>query len=110
MQNLNLKITVDDRVWPDFDVGSMSNWGMGYMPLKRLPLEWCEQNMKALSYVLNLLGWCVQNMKASILHTSAVMYTFQNLNTAVNDKVWSNLDLDRRSNWGRGVFYWNVLP
>ena len=23
-----------------------------------------------------------------ILHTSAVMYTFQNLNTAVNDKVW----------------------
>ena len=32
-----------------------------------------------------------------ILHTSEVMYTFQNLNTAVNDKVWLDLDLARRS-------------
>ena len=34
-----------------------------------------------------------------ILQTSAVMYTFQNLNTAVNDKIWPDLDLGRRSNW-----------
>ena len=46
MQNLN--IAVNDRVWPDFDVGRMSNWGMGYMPLKHLPLGWCGQNMKAI--------------------------------------------------------------
>ena len=35
-----------------------------------------------------------------ILHTSAAMYTFQNLNTGINDKVWPDLDLGRRSNWG----------
>ena len=45
-----------------------------------------------------------------ILHTSAVMYTFQNLNRAVNDKVWPDLDLGRRQNWGRGEYYWKVLP
>ena len=45
-----------------------------------------------------------------ILHTSAAMYTFQNLNTGINDKVWPDLDLRRRSNWGRGVYYWKVLP
>ena len=45
-----------------------------------------------------------------ILHTSAVMYTFQTFNTAVNDKVWPDLDLGRSSNWGRGVYYWKVLP
>ena len=54
MQNLN--IAVNDRVWPDFDVGRMSNWGMGYMPLKHLPLGWCGQNTKAISYTLNPLG------------------------------------------------------
>ena len=32
MQNLN--IAVNDRVWPDFDVGQMSNWGMGYRVLR----------------------------------------------------------------------------
>ena len=56
------------------------------MPLKHLPLGWFGQNMKAISYMLNPLGWCGQNMKA-ICNTSAVMYTFQNFNTAVNDKV-----------------------
>ena len=50
MQNLNLNIAVNDRVWPDFDVGRLSNWGMGYMPLKRLPLGWC--GMKHESYIL----------------------------------------------------------
>ena len=57
------------------------------MPLKHLPLDWCEQNtcMKAISYILNPLGWCGQNMKA--LSYIAVMYTFKNFNTAVNDKV-----------------------
>ena len=39
----------------------------------------------------------------------AAMYTFQNLNTGINDKVWPDLDLGRRSNWGRGVYYWKVL-
>ena len=39
-----------------------------------------------------------------ILHTSAVMYTFQNLKTAVNCNEWPDLDLGRRSNWGRGVY------
>ena len=48
--------------------------------------------------------------KSYILHTSTPMYTFQNLNMAINDKVWPDLDLGRRSNWGRGVYYWKVLP
>ena len=74
---------------------------MEYLPLKRLPLGWCRQNMKATSYMLKYESY--------ILHTSAVMYTFQNLNTAVNDKVWPDLDLGRRLNWGRGVYYWKVL-
>ena len=56
MQNFNLNIAVNDQVGPDFDVGRMSNWGMGYMPLKCLQLGWCEQNMKAISYMLNPLG------------------------------------------------------
>ena len=30
MQNLN--IAVNDRVWPNFDVGRMSNRGTGYIP------------------------------------------------------------------------------
>ena len=29
----------------------------GYMPLKRLPLGLCGQNLKAISYMLNPLGW-----------------------------------------------------
>ena len=45
-----------------------------------------------------------------ISQTSAVMYTFSNLNTAVNDKVWPDLDLGRRSNWQRGKYYSKVLP
>ena len=59
------------------------------MPLKHLPLGWYEQNMKAISYTL--YEYC-------ILHTSAVMYTFQKFNTAVNDKVCPDLDLHRKSN------------
>ena len=54
------------------------------MPLKHLPLGWCGQNMKAVSYMLNPLGWCGRNMKVV---SPTVMYNFQNLNTAVNDKV-----------------------
>ena len=38
-----------------------------------------------------------------ILHTSAVMDTFQNLNANVNDKVWPGFDLGRRSNWRKCV-------
>ena len=34
------------------------------MQLKRLPLGWCGQNMKAISYMQNPLGWCGRNMKA----------------------------------------------
>ena len=34
------------------------------MPLKHLPLGWCGQNMKAISYMLNPLGCCGRNMKA----------------------------------------------
>ena len=40
------------------------------MPLKHLPLGWCGQNMKAISYMLNPLGWCGRNMKA-------ISYIFQ---------------------------------
>ena len=81
MQNLDLNIAVNDQVWPDFDVGRMSNWGMEYMPLKRLPLGWCGQNMKPISYMLNPLGWCGRNVGAGKLYFTylAVMYTFQNL-------------------------------
>ena len=60
-----------------FDVGRISNWGMGYMPLKHLPLGWCGRT------------W----YESYILHTSAAMYTFQNLNTCINDKVWPDLYL-----------------
>ena len=64
------------------------------------------------SYILHTeslrLVWA--KYESYTLHTSAVMYTFQNFNTAVNDKVWPDLDLGRRSNWGRGVYYWKVLP
>ena len=63
-------------------------------------------------YILHAesLGMVWTKYESYILNTSAVMYTFQNLNTAVNDKVWPDLDLGRRSNWGRGVYYWKVLP
>ena len=44
--------------------------------------------------------WGVDQLLKRILNTSAVMYTFQNLNTATNDKEWPDLDLGR-SNWGR---------
>ena len=56
------------------------------MPLKHNPLDWYGQNMKAILHAGSLrLVW--MNYKSYILHTSAVMYIFQNLNTAVNDKV-----------------------
>ena len=32
----------------------------------------------------------------------------QNLSMGLNDKVWPDLDLGRRLNWGRGVSYWKV--
>ena len=74
MQNLN--IALNDRVWPDFDVWRMSNWGMRYMPLKYLPLGWCGQNMKTISYMLNPLVWCGQNTKAIsyILQQSSTIF------------------------------------
>ena len=31
------------------------------------------------------------------------------LNMGLNDKVWPDIDLGRRSNWERGVCYWKVL-
>ena len=51
----------------DYDLTLMSEecQGMGYMPLKHLPLGWCGRNMKAISYILQ-------------------QYTFQNLNTGIN--------------------------
>ena len=42
--------------------------------------------MKAVSYMLNPLDWCERNMKA-IPYKLQQSCTFQNLNTAVNDKV-----------------------
>ena len=56
------------------------------MPLKYLPLGWCGQNMKAVSYMLNPLRWCGRNMKA-ISYILQLPCTFQKLNPAVNDKV-----------------------
>ena len=79
------------------------------------PLGWCGMKhesyilhaeslklvwMKHESYILHAeslrLVWT--KYESYILHASAVMYTFQNLNTAINDKVWPYLDLSRRSN------------
>ena len=57
------------------------------MPLKHHPLGRCGQNMKAISYMLNPLGLVWTKYESYILNTSAVMYTFLNLNTTVNDKV-----------------------
>ena len=105
MQNLNLNIAINDRVWPDFDVGRISNWGMGVyaIEMSSLRLVWTKYE----SYILHAESlWLVWTKYESyILRTSAVIYTFQNLNTAVNDKVWPDLDLGRRSNWERGVYY-----
>ena len=67
MQNLN--IAVNDRVRPDFD------------KKKCQTEEWvCAIKTSSLRLV-----WT--KYESYILHTSAVMYTFQNLNTAINDKV-----------------------
>ena len=107
MQNLN--IVVNDRVWSDFDIGRMSNWGIGYaIETSSLRLVWRKYESYTLRAESLRLVWT--KYESYILHTSAVMYTFQNLNTAVNDKVWPDFDLGRRSNWGRGVYYWKVLP
>ena len=55
------------------------------MPLKHLPLGWVGQ----ISYILHAesLRLVCTKYESYILHTAAVMYTFQNLYTAVNDKV-----------------------
>ena len=71
MQNKN--IAVKDRVWPDFDVGRMSNWGMGSMLLKSsLRFVWTKYE----SYILHAeslrLVWT--KYESYILHSSAVMY------------------------------------
>ena len=42
--------------------------------------------MKAVSYMLNPLGWCGRNLKA-MSYILQQLCTFQNLKTAVNDKV-----------------------
>ena len=57
------------------------------MSVRRLPIGWCGQNMKAISYMPNSLGWCGRNMKALsyILQQSCIL--FKTLNRAVNDKV-----------------------
>ena len=56
------------------------------MPLKHLSLGWYGQIMKAILHAESLrLVW--MNYENCILYTSAVKHTFQNLNTAVNDKV-----------------------
>ena len=43
--------------------------------------------MKAISLHAESRRLVWTKFESHILHTSAVMYTFQNLNTAVNDKV-----------------------
>ena len=68
------------------------------MPLKRLPIGWCGQNMKAISYKLNPLSWCRRNMKAIFYILQHSFTLFQNLNTAVNDKVGPDLDQGKGSN------------
>ena len=77
---------------------------------------WCRKNVEprdgiyATETSSHRLVW--MKHESYILHASAAtsMYTFQNLNTDINDKVCPDLDLGRRSNWGRGVYYWKVLP
>ena len=107
MQNLN--IAVNDRVWPDWCRKNVKLRDEVYaIEMSSLRLVWTKYE----SYILHAeslrLVWT--KYESYILHTSAVMYTFQNLKTAVNDKVWPDLDLSRRSNWGRGVYYWKVIP
>ena len=58
-----------DQIWEDTwrnlkQSIRMSNRGIGYMPLKRLPLGWYGRNMKAISYMLNPLVWCGRIMQA----------------------------------------------
>ena len=59
--------------------------GVSAIEMSSLRLVW----MKYESYILHAeslrLVWA--KYESCILHPSAVMYTFQNLNTAVNDKV-----------------------
>ena len=56
------------------------------MLLKHLPLGWCGENMKAISYMLNPVGWCGQNMKV-ISYIHVLQHSCKLFNTAVNDKV-----------------------
>ena len=75
---------------------------------------WCRKNVKLRDGVYAIetsslrLVW--MKHESYILQSSAAMYTFQNLNTGINDKVWPDLDQGKRSNWGRGMYYWKVLP
>ena len=82
MQNSN--IAVNDRVWPDFDVGRMSMRDEVYaIETSSFRLVWTKYE----SYIFHAesLSLVWTKYESYILHTSALMYTFQNFNTAVND-------------------------
>ena len=57
--------------------------------------------LKGLTLRLVLARYMYQS---SFLYTSAVMYTWQNLNMGVNDKVRTDLDLHKGSNLGMMVY------
>ena len=104
MQNLNLNIAVNYRIWPDFDWKNVKlRDGVYAIEKSSLRLVWTKYKSNILHAESLRLVW--MKYESYILETSAVMYTFQNCNSAVNDKVWPDLDLGRRSNWGRGVSY-----
>ena len=105
----NLIIAVNDRVWPDWCLKNVKlRDGVYTNETSSLMLVWTKYESYILHAEFLRLVW--MKYESYILHTSAVMYTFQNLNTAGDDKLWSYVELSSRSNWGRGVYYWKVLP
>ena len=110
MHNININIAVNDKnmtwLWCRKNVKLRD--GVNATDTSALGLVWTNYESYSLHTESLRFGWTKYEIYP--LRSSAVMSAFQNLNTAVNDKVWPDLDLGRRSNWKSGVCYWKVLP
>ena len=78
---------LNDKVWPDLDLGRRSNQGKG-VSYPKVGVG------KILKLYLEYFSSYVHFPKLKML----------NLNMGVTNKVWTNLDLYKRSNLGMGVY------
>ena len=77
MQNLNLNIAENDRVWPDWCQKNVKlRNGVYAIETISLRLVWTKYETYSLHAESLRLVWT--NYESYILHISAVMYTFQN--------------------------------